>query len=292
MPDPHSDPIQIQSDALSVTVSALGAELQSVQSRSRELLWQGDPAWWAGRAPLLFPIVGLAPDDKVAFGDDCFDMPKHGFARHSRFELAHHDATSCRHVLSAGDATRRHFPFAFDLAVTHTLDGDSLCEAAAITNRDARPMPFGFGFHPAFALPLPGADGAPQILLDNGAEPPLARLEADGLLGAGRLPSPFDAGRLTITPDLFVDDALIFPDGAGTGLTLGARGGPELRFAFENLPNLAIWQKVGAPFVCIEPWHGTAARHGGTAQMTDRPFTCTVQPGETARFAWTVQVVG
>ncbi|MBU2963150.1 aldose 1-epimerase family protein [Citreicella sp. C3M06] len=287
-----TDRVRLQNDVLKVAIAAQGAELQSLQAQGRELLWQGDPAWWAATAPILFPIIGLAPDNKVAFGDDVFEMSKHGFARHSRFTAEQQTATSCRHVLRDSDATRACFPFGFELAVIHSLDGSTLKQAAEITNTDTRAMPFGFGFHPAFALPQPGGGAETIITLDNGAEPPLARLASDGLLAAERHPSPFEAGRLTITPDLFVEDALIFPEGAGTGLTWSSTSGPELRFGFENLPNLAIWQKVGAPFLCIEPWHGTAARHGGTAQMTDRPYTLTLAPGETVRFAWQVTVLG
>ena len=37
-----------------------GAQLSTLRDREgRELLWDGDPAVWTGRAPLLFPIVGV-----------------------------------------------------------------------------------------------------------------------------------------------------------------------------------------------------------------------------------------
>ncbi|KAA8615154.1 aldose 1-epimerase family protein [Salipiger aestuarii] len=286
-----SDPIHISSEALSVTVAAMGAELQSLRLNDAELLWQGDPAWWNGRAPLLFPIVGLARDDKLAFAGDVFHMPKHGFARRTLFDLAAADDTSCRHVLRDSTATRACFPFAFELAAIHRVEGATLTEAVEITNRDLRPMPFGFGFHPAFNLPPAGASGSAAVTLSNGGAPALARLR-DGLLGSDRLPSPFAMGHLDITPDLFEDDALIFPDGAGDALTLTFETGPRLHFTFENLPNLAIWQKVGAPFLCIEPWHGTAGAHGGSAQMADRPWTVILDPGDTARFAWSVTAQG
>ena len=37
----------------------------------------------------------------------------------------------------------------------------------AITNRDSRPMPFGFGFHPAFRWPLPGNKGASSSVWES-----------------------------------------------------------------------------------------------------------------------------
>ena len=96
--------------------------------------------------------------------------------------------------------------------------------------------------------------------------------------------------RLTLDPAMFEQDAMIFPEGAGSGLCYGAEGGPELRFRFENLPNLALWTKPGAPYVCIEPWHGTAAVLGGSDDLAKRPYGKILDPGEAARFAFTVEI--
>ena len=31
---------------------------------------------------------------------------------------------------------------------------------------------------------------------------------------------------------------------------------PVLKVHFEDFPNLGIWTKIDAPFICIEPWFG------------------------------------
>ncbi|MBY6002590.1 aldose 1-epimerase family protein [Salipiger bermudensis] len=283
------DTIQIDSDALTATIAPLGAEMQSLRtSGGADLLWHGDPKWWSGRAPILFPIVGKAPGDRIAVGDHEAQMRQHGFARRSAFTLASQGPSDCRHVLQDSAETRALYPFAFEIAVTHALEGATLTVSVEISNRDAKPMPFGFGFHPAFAWPLPGAEGTPhEIRLDNGAEPALARLR-DGLLPPERQPSPFRNGHLTLDPDQFEADAMIFPEGAGPGLSYGVPGGPELAFTFDNLPNLALWQPPGAPFLCIEPWHGMAAEHAASPQIAERPFSLTLPPRETARFGYSV----
>ena len=55
----------IKNQYLTVTVSELGAELQSVLGADgTEYLWQGDPAFWTGRSPILFPFVGRLTDKK------------------------------------------------------------------------------------------------------------------------------------------------------------------------------------------------------------------------------------
>ncbi|EPX79726.1 aldose 1-epimerase family protein [Salipiger mucosus] len=282
--------IRIASDALSASVAPLGAEMQNLRTAAGdELLWHGDPAWWGGRAPMLFPIVGRAPGDRVAAGDHEAEMRQHGFARRSVFELAERQPDRCRHLLRDSEATRAVYPFAFEIAAEHRIEGATLSVSVSVTNLDTRPLPFGFGFHPAFRWPLPGAEGqAHHVTLANGAAPAMARLSPDGLLPEARHASPFDAGRLTLDPAMFEADAMIFPESAGSALAYGPEDGPRLEFAFENLPNLAIWSKPGAPFVCIEPWHGMAAREGASPQIAERPWALDLPAGETARFGWSV----
>ncbi|MGD9477613.1 aldose 1-epimerase family protein [Shinella sp. G-2] len=280
---------RIANDFLSVDISSLGAEMQAATTRDgANWLWNGDAAFWTGRSPVLFPIVGKAPDDTLLVDGKPYTVAQHGFARRREFSLETASETACRYGLETSDETRALYPFAFRLTVDHSLDGPALTVAATVENRGETPMPFGLGFHPAFLWPLPGAEGRPHtILLDNGAEPLRQPLE-NGLLSQRRDPSPFAGGRLTLDHGLFADDALVFPENAGSGLTYAAEGGPALTFRFENLPNLALWTKPGAPFLCVEPWHGTAAEYGGARELKDRPYTTTLGAGEQARFAFTV----
>ena len=282
---------RIANEFLSVDIASLGAEMQSVTTKDgADWLWNGDAAFWTGRSPVLFPIVGKAPDDTLVIEGKPYPMAQHGFARRREFSLEAATATSCRYVLEANDETRAVYPFDFRLSLEHSLDGPDLTVAVEVENHGTEPMPFGCGFHPAFRWPLPGAEGKPHVVtLDNAAEPKRQPLEK-GLLSQDRDPSPFEKGRLVLAHDLFRDDALVFPGGAGNGLTYAAEGGPALKFRFENQPNLALWTKPGAPFLCIEPWHGTAAEYGGSRELKDRPYTTTLAPGARTRFAFTVTV--
>lgn len=282
--------VRIENDVLTVDVSTLGAEAQGIATRDgRQWLWHGDAAFWSGRSPVLFPIVGRAPDDTLMIDGKPYAMAQHGFARRREFTLAETAATTCRHELATSDDTRALYPFDFRLIVEHRLDGPALTVSATVENRGESPMPFGLGFHPAFPWPLPGAAGKTHtVQLDNAGEPARRPLDG-GLLARKTEPSPFSAGRLVLDPGQFDADALIFPEGAGDGLTYAAEGGPALHFRFENLPNLALWTKPGgAPFLCVEPWHGMTAEQGGSRELRDRPSGNLLSPGKTARFAFTV----
>jgi galactose mutarotase-like enzyme len=282
---------RLENDQLTVEVSSLGAELQSLSTKDgRSFLWNGDAAFWGGRSPILFPIVGKAPDDTVLIDGKPYAMAQHGIARRREFALTTTGQQACCFSLTSNEDTKAAYPFDFSLALDYLLEGSTLTITANVTNDGQEPMPYGIGFHPAFLWPLPGAEGKPhEIILDNGAEPELLRLTG-GLLDQATRPSPFTAGQLTLDASQYVEDAMIFPKGAGAGLTYRAENGPSLHFAFDNLPNLALWQKPGAPFICIEPWHGMAAQHGKGSELKDRPYTVVLPPNETARYGFSVTI--
>lgn len=277
---------QISGFGRSAVISDLGAELQSLRGGTgQELLWQGDPRWWAGRSPVLFPIVGRAEGDRLTLAGQDISLPQHGLARRQTFRMTEKSACHVVHELTASAETLAFYPRHFRLRLEHRLTGTGLSLQAEVLNTDQAPLPFGLGFHPAFQWPLPGSDGAPHFLsLANRAEPLRSPLQG-GLLLREKTRSPFVKGQLALSPDLFAEDALVFTEGAGEALSYGPPDGPQIRFRFENLPFIAFWSKPGAAFVCIEPWHGAAAFSGAGPAIEDRPGTIVLAPGAVARFA-------
>ena len=149
--------VKIASALLSASVDPLGAELCSLKDHEgRQYLFDGDPAWWAGSAPLLFPIVGGLNGGRYKLEGRDHALPRHGFARRSWFELIDRTAASARFRLTDSVATRSAYPFAFVLEVAFALAGATLTIEATVRNPGGEPLPFSFGFHPAFAWPLPG----------------------------------------------------------------------------------------------------------------------------------------
>lgn len=284
---------RIANAEITVDVAALGAEMQSIQTRDgRHWMWHGDAAFWTGRSPVLFPIVGRAPNDSVSVNGHRYQMSQHGFARRSNFALVVEESDRCVYRLEASEASRAMYPFDFRLDIEHRLDGRSVIVTAEVTNLGRGVMPYGIGFHPAFAWPLPGAGAAPHMVaLDNGAAPALHRLSG-GLVNPEKLASPFRDGVLLLDHGLFAADAMVFPEGAGAGLRYGPEDGPGIRFTWENLPNLALWTKPGAGYICLEPWHGTAAEVGGSDDLTERPYAELLGPGASGRYSFRAELEG
>jgi len=281
--------MRIANGDLAVEIAALGAELQSIASPDGgQWLWHGDPQWWSGRAPLLFPVVGKSPEGVVGIEGKAYPMQPHGFARRSAFEVVSERPDRLTLMLKASAATRESFPFEFFLSVTYALEGHALVTTVEVGNLDTRDMPFGFGFHPAFSWPLPGGTGQRHyVRLTTDDEPRYQLLGSDGLIAPEAHPSPFTKGELTLDPKLFEKDALLFPFGIDGGITYAAEGGSSVVLSWSNLPNFGLWQKPGAPYICLEPWHGMAARQGAGDAMLARPGTVTLPPNETVKFELT-----
>jgi galactose mutarotase-like enzyme len=284
--------VHLKNEHLSIEVAPLGAEMQTLRTHDgADWLWDGDPQFWAGRAPVLFPMVGRAPGDQVEIEGQHYKMSQHGFGRRSEFTLLESGEDFSRFELRANAVTHEVYPFEFSLVIEHRLEGRSVQVTAEVHNLDQRPMLYGIGFHPAFVWPLPGCEGQKHIVtLANKAEPLLVQL-AEGLVKPGKLASPFVEGELVLHDDVFKADALIFPEGAGTALRYAADD-RAIRFTWDNLPNLAIWSRLGGQFVCLEPWHGTAAMVGGSDKLEERPFVEVLAPGASKRYGFKAELEG
>ena len=288
-----SDIVSIASPELAAQINPFGAELWRLQdAQGRDYLWDGDPAWWTGRAPLLFPVIGRLPGDRFAHRGQVYELPKHGFARRSAFELVRREPALACFRLRADAATRQAYPFDFVLEAQFAIAGPELRMTATIANDGAEPMPATFGFHPAFRWPLPeaGERSRHAIIFDEDEAGPLRRLGEDGLLDAARRPTPVAGRRLPLRDDWFARDALVFERPASRSLRYAGDGGRSLAIGWRGLPHLGVWTKPGAPYVCIEPWASLPAETAAPEALTERPDLLMLAPGASAQVSMTVRL--
>lgn len=287
--------LEIVADGLTAEVSTLGAELRTLRdAEGRDLEWEGDPAVWAGRAPILFPIIGMLRDGRYRLDGREYAMPKHGIARHALFEVVSHATDRVALRLAANDTTRTVYPFDFALEVAYAVVGATLSVTATIFNDDTVPMPASLGFHPAFRWPLPyGHPRAEHAIVFEHDEPaPIRQLDPDGLLRPDRLATPVVGDTLALRDDLFDDDALIFDALASRRVRYGATAGPHVEVRFDDFTTLGVWSKPGrAGFVCIEPWQGAADPVGFDGDLFAKPGIAVVAPGAARAFTMTIALV-
>jgi galactose mutarotase-like enzyme len=283
--DESSSWVPLSSAQLSAEVNPLGAQLSTLRDRAgRDLLWNGDPAVWIGRAPLLFPVVGTLAGGSYRLGSKSYPLPRHGFARTKTFDVVRKTPSSATFRLKADEATLQVYPFHFELDVDFALEDATLSVTMTARNVGDEDMPASFGYHPAFRWPLPyGQPRASHFLEFDVDEPaPIRRLDADGLLKAEGLPTPVVGRRMMLRDELFQDDVVIFDQFRSRSVTHGADNGPRIRVSYPDASDLGVWTKPGAGFVCIEPWQGIADPAGFSGSFTSKPGVFTVAPG-TAR---------
>src|SRR3984893_8333954 len=118
MADQPRTRVTLHSSELAVEIDTHGAQLFSLRDRAaRDLLWDGDPAVWSGRAPLLFPIVGVLVNGSYRCGSKTYRLPRHGFARDSIFSIEEVTSSAAVFKLIADEASFLIYPFRFELVV-------------------------------------------------------------------------------------------------------------------------------------------------------------------------------
>ena len=263
----------IQNGTLSARVDTRGGQLRSLNYQSDELLWQGDPAYWDQSAPLLFPFCGRVKDGVYTYAGKIYPMTIHGFLASADLTVTDSTENSLTLTLADSDATRAIYPFAFSFIVNYTLTHRSLVQTVTVKAGDT-PLPFSFGAHPGFNLPI-SEDGFDGSLLRFAHTTPLTRLEitANGLLGKSTEDYPLIEGTLPLSPDPAGACGIFFgvPENQ-RALTLESTAlSCDLSMDFSDVPVLGLWHAEGAPYLCIEPWQGLPAIDGIPTDLSAKP---------------------
>ena len=284
---------------LRAAVDSHGGELVSLRDAAgTEYIWNGDPAFWPGRNPLLFPIVGNLKDGQVLFHGQPYEMSRHGFARDLDFSPVERDD---RHVvleLRESPETLSRYPFPFSLRVCHTLTEDGFSTAFRVENTGSAPMPFCIGAHTAFRCPLHKGERFEdyQIVFDRPEQADTVLLTPEGLVSHdGREPLLNGTDRFPLDRAVFGRlDTIILENLRSTGVSLLHREtGHGVRLDFTGFPMVAFWTKSGceAPFICLEPWHGCAAADNEDGEFFHKRHCITLAPWEIRDLRYTIALM-
>jgi galactose mutarotase-like enzyme len=282
MPDQPPPWVPLSSGLLTAAIDPRGAQLSVLKDRGgRDLLWGGEPAVWAGRAPLLFPIVGVLAGGAYRLGAKTYRLPRHGFARDKLFTIESATSASAVLRLRADEATFQVYPFRFELEVHVEITGPTLTVGSTVRNGGEEDLPASFGYHPALRWPLPfgQARAAHFVEFEVDETAPIRRIDAAGLLTPQRHPTPVAQRRLALSDALFLDDVMIFDSLQSRSAIYGAEEGPRISVSFPDARYLGIWTKPGAQFICIEPWHGVTDPEGFCGDFTEKPGVFIVPAG-------------
>ena len=290
--------LQLKNGAMRAVVTDAGAELIGLtDGRGVEYIWYGDAAYWGGRNPVLFPIVGCLADGKVNIKGETYYMGRHGFARNQVFDVVAQGEAFVEYRLVSNEATKEKYPYDFELRVKHTLHEDGFTTAYTVINIGAEALPYCIGAHTAFRCPMKEGEQFSdfEIFFPEEETCHTRVLTADGYVRSDKtLPMLESTHVLPLGYEVFAElDTLIFEDLKSKQVTLRHKtSGHGVTMEFADFPLMAFWTNGGkqAPFICIEPWQGCAAVVGESGNYEDKPYVVTLQPGEQKTLAYTVSV--
>lgn len=286
----------LKNDVLTVEVNEHGAELQSIRKGETEYLWQGDPAYWGRRSPVLFPIVGSVWEARYRVGGKEYALGQHGFARDMDFELVSSSETEVRYRLLSSEATKEKYPYDFCLEIAYRLRGAELDVIWEVSNPSDEDIYFQIGAHPAFFYPDydPQKSGRGFLTFDRSEGLECIRIKEKGCVDAEtKWPLELQDGVLKLEKDTFdAIDTIMLQDSQVKRVNMFREDGtPWLSLSFEA-PVVGIWSPPGkvAPFICIEPWYGRCDRVGYEGDYRDKDWINRLAPGEKFSSVYTVEI--
>ncbi len=268
--------ICLKNDRLSAEISELGAELKSLKKDGFEYMWSGDSRVWANTAPVLFPTLCALKDGKYILDGKTYCMTKHGFVRGKQFAVENADNSSATLLYTHNDDTLAMYPFKFEFRVIFTLKDSSLEVEYRVTNLNESNMYFSVGAHEAYATPegiedydiiFPKKEDLETVLLDG------------GLLQKHTMTIGKNTEYLPLYDKYFILDTLIFKNLKSRELVLKNRKTDRsIRVEFPDCDYLAIWHKVSAGYICIEPWSGLPDNIDTDHDITHKEGILTLAP--------------
>jgi galactose mutarotase-like enzyme len=285
----------LENEVLKVTLSPKGAELQSIVNTVSgiEYLWNGDPAFWAKRSPVLFPIIGSLKNNTYYYKGRPYQLPRHGFARDMEFRVEKQSPGEITLLLSSNAETKKNYPFDFEFRIRYRVLGDELSTEYLVANTGNELLLFSVGGHPAFRLPLTTDTRFADYYLRFEESENLARwpISPEGLILDQPLPLLEDSNRLNLQKSLFYQDALVFKYPASSEISLlSGKTSHGIRFHMGEFPFLGIWSAKEADFVCLEPWCGIADSVNSDQQLEHKEGIEKIAPGKVFSRQWRVQV--
>ncbi len=276
----------------------MGGELISyMDGEGTEYLWNGDAAYWSGRSPHLFPIIGTLKNGRIRIKEQEYSMPKHGFARNSEFNVHEVSENSVTFILSDNAETYQVYPFHFSFYVTHTLEQSGFTTSYRIANQDREEMFFNIGGHVGVKCPIHTSETFEdyKLVFDQPLAAGAYVPSSDDPIPSGGYSNLLDyEDTLSLSYDLFEKGPIIIDQIASHTLRLmNQQNGKGIYFEYDGFPVLALWTfgSKKAPYLCLEPWHGLPAMEQDGIDFAEKPYVIRLQPGGTKQLQYKMKLL-
>ena len=250
----------IHNQRISMTISSHGGEPKRIQSSDgTDYLFRGNPEFWPGSAPHLFPFIGRLFEQRYTYGGNSYPLSIHGFLKDTELSLEEKIDDRLVLRLNADEKTLACYPFRFTLKLSYTLEENRVRIGYLVRNEDDKEMPYAIGGHPGFNVPLESNLSFEDYYLEFSGDcsPLRAEPTPSNLLNGRYLDFPLtDGNRIPLRHDLFDNDAIILKNTSGNVTLKSDKGTRAVKVDYEGFRYIGFWHTVksNAPFVCIEPW--------------------------------------
>lgn len=285
---------KIFNDKLTVEISSVGAELQSIKYQDVEYLWQGDKTYWGGRAYNLFPICGRLTDGKYTYKGKEYEMNLHGFLRKAETEVTVISDSEIDFKLVPNDTISAWYPFDFEYHINYKLVDTKIDMNITVKNCDNKDLFFALGGHPGFNVPLEKGEFTDYYLeFADGSEPVGIYMSDTCYTTNKTFDLPVENNVIKLKHNLFDRDALLV-DGLKNTITL--KNTLDSREVIVTIPTamkyVGIWHapKTEAPYICIEPWTSVPAYDGIVDDIETKRDMFTLQKDKTYNLNWSITV--
>ncbi len=286
----------IKNDFLRMTINDIGAQMMSITAADgTEYLWNGDSAYWGGRAPNLFPYVGRLTNDTYTVDGKSYQMGRHGFSRHEQFEVQPQGPDKTTFRITANEKTLAVYPWNFSFSVAYELEGSTVFITYCVENRDSKEMYFGLGAHPGFRVPLEEGRSFTdyKLTFSRPAQPWRVEMTDACMMNGQQTPYPLKNGvEMPLQHDLFDRDAVVLTNMDRTVTLSAGEGTKGLTLSIPRMRYLGVWHtpKSDAPFVCLEPWVSLPSRQDIVEDFAQQNDLLALAPGEIYRNRWSITV--
>ena len=285
----------IDNGILRAAIDSKGCELVSLKGPDGfEYIWQGSEEYWEGHSPMLFPVCGRMTGLEYTYDGKKYPMPPHGFLGSMDTVLAGGSTRCAEFLLKSSEETKKYWPFDFVLRTSFGLNERTLEVSAEVLNLSDVPMPFSFGGHPGFNLPMD--DGLCfedySVKFDDGVTPAEMQITPDGYVGPETYAFPLENSALPLRHGLFEIEGRFLRGAGHTAVLSSEKGSRSVKMTFPFADVLGLWHAAGtdAPYVCIEPWAGSPDRQGVPCDLLKKADMITVMPGKSAKCVYTITV--
>lgn len=287
----------IKSDVLEVAVRSQGAELRSIKgSDGVEYLWQGDPAFWSGRAPNLFPYIGRLIDGHYTFKGKSYDLPKHGFLRDYDLPLVEKTDDSVSFILVSNDETREMYPFDFSVVVSYKVEGAKIINSFVVKNMGQEEMIYALGAHPAFNVPI-GDDKCEfkdyTLTFDSECAPKRQLFSDDVFITGETEDYPLVSGKtMTLYDGIFDNDAVVLKGAASSVCLSSPSSKKSITMSYPDTQYIGFWHMAfkRPPYICIEPWTSLQASEGGITDFEKQADLQKLESGTQKEIVFTITI--